>query len=78
MYASWYRCVCVCMIVGASLTSACYVGQVSVCIQVLKRGSLSPNTEEHGAMLKPTLRSVELLLWIVTAVNDQMDCLETL
>ena len=32
-------------------------------------------------MLKPTLRSgniSELPLWIVTAVNDQLDCLETL
>ena len=27
--------VCMCMIVGASLTPACYVGQVSVCIQLL-------------------------------------------
>ena len=50
-------CMFVCTIVGASPTPACYVGQVSVCIQLLKRGSVSPNTEEHGAMLKPTLRS---------------------
>ena len=43
-------CVFVCTIVGASPTPACYVGQVSVCIQLLRRGSVSPNTEEHGAM----------------------------